>query len=632
MIEYYKGLYGLGLLLRVHGSPLYKAAIPGAVAAAIYLIIVYRWIREEDAGAFNHPYAVGVLVTSVSFLIVFRANNAYQRYWEACGAVHHMMSKWLDAVTHTGCYHMQCKHYDSIKPPSYFDHPDLNRHRLTRDRECISQMTPHSAQDAKSLRLRRRVEKSIEYVQSNKKRDTAESIIRNSPGQDPPIYQSHGFNHQLMGPARLDGGWGSLFPDEIDGPKATHYKFGSDDTTGPPIGFDSTRGGRTHSLFLQELAHLASLCVAVAFCTLRGGGDVEGMESPVDIYRPGEPWPEADPDKLPMEVRDFMGWNWTWIRNMKYWCGFTRTPSARARHNASRPMLVIGGVSANEIAFLQKARGPSAKVTLAWCWLSEFIIREQLAGTLGKVGPPIISRIFQFLSDGMIYYNHARKIMYIPFPFPHAQLSAFFVLIMVPTIPLLMGQFTNYPWLGATLTFLTVTCLVGLHEVARELENPYRNMPNDIPLVTMLAMFNESLITMYAGYHPDHYWDDQVSKLNMRDSNGELNNTASPVSMEPTTQAKPSTEQTASGIDAPQSADGSMTNAHLLEMIKKQSQEIERLKGLIEPNVVIEPDGVSLTIDTSVRPLRSPLRTVGPGVSLMVDTHGDTMQVPLATV
>lgn len=42
---------------------------------------------------------------------------------------------------------------------------------------------------------------------------------------------------------------------------------------------------------------------------------------------------------------------------------------------------------------------------------------------------------------------------------------------------------------------------------ARELENPFRNVPNEIPLVTMMAHFNEALITMYAGYHPDHYWD-----------------------------------------------------------------------------------------------------------------------------
>eukprot|EP00568_Trieres_chinensis_P004320 CAMPEP_0183302134 /NCGR_PEP_ID=MMETSP0160_2-20130417/8027_1 /TAXON_ID=2839 ORGANISM="Odontella Sinensis, Strain Grunow 1884" /NCGR_SAMPLE_ID=MMETSP0160_2 /ASSEMBLY_ACC=CAM_ASM_000250 /LENGTH=588 /DNA_ID=CAMNT_0025464865 /DNA_START=62 /DNA_END=1828 /DNA_ORIENTATION=- len=582
MIEYYKGLYGLGLLLRVHGSPLYKAAIPGAVAAAIYLIIVYRWIREEDAGAFNHPYAVGVLVTSVSFLIVFRANNAYQRYWEACGAVHHMMSKWLDAVTHTGIYHLQCSHYDHIKPPSYFDNPDLNRLSLTREREPPEDWSSEQREQVAILRRRRRVDRSIEYVHSDRKREkavTAQKLIRMDQGEQNTAHIEWK-RSRLAGPGRSDGGWGGLFDDG----KATHYTCGSDSDTeegsvfpSPPVGFESNRGGRTHVLFLQELAHLASLCVAVAFATLRN--DIEGSESPLGVYEPGEVWPEPDPDKLPRDVRELMGYKSGPVKLLKYWCGISRSIGARARHNASRPMPVIGGVSEQEIAFLQKARGPSAKVQLAWSWLSEFIIREQLAGTLGAVGPPIISRIFQFLSDGMIFYNHARKIMFIPFPFPSAQLSAFFVLIMVPTIPLLMGQYTNEPWLGAALTFLTVTCLVGLHEVARELENPFRNMPNELPVVTLLAMFNESLITMYSGYHPDHFWDPDVYNKD-KELNGE------PVPATPET-AKEGVEvelETSEQLRISRS----MLEA-LQDQLEKQNKEIQQLRGMLGSNASSVP-------------------------------------------
>merc|ERR1719416_145648 len=78
---------------------------------------------------------------------------------------------------------------------------------------------------------------------------------------------------------------------------------------------------------------------------------------------------------------------------------------------------------------------------------------------------------------------------------------------MVVAIPLLMDQYANEVWLGAVLSFLTVTCLAGLHEGARELENPFRNAPNDVPLCTLMAFYNEALITMYAGFHPDAYWD-----------------------------------------------------------------------------------------------------------------------------
>ena len=107
----------------------------------------------------------------------------------------------------------------------------------------------------------------------------------------------------------------------------------------------------------------------------------------------------------------------------------------------------------------------------------------------------------------MLRYNLARNIMYIPFPFPHAQLSAFFTFAMTLAVPLLMDQYTNAIWMGCFTTFLTVTCLVSLHEVARELENPFRNVPNEIPLCTLHAMYNETLVTMFSGYNPDGFWD-----------------------------------------------------------------------------------------------------------------------------
>ena len=153
------------------------------------------------------------------------------------------------------------------------------------------------------------------------------------------------------------------------------------------------------------------------------------------------------------------------------------------------------------------ARGASAKTQLCWYWLTEFIIREHLNGSTGKVGPPIISRIIQFLSDGMIFYNHARKIMFIPFPFPHAQIAVIFVIISIPAVAFLMDQYADSIMLGSFLTFISVACLSGIHEVARELENPFRNVPNEIPVVTFQAQFNEALIVMYSGYHPDHFWD-----------------------------------------------------------------------------------------------------------------------------
>ena len=236
----------------------------------------------------------------------------------------------------------------------------------------------------------------------------------------------------LLGPPRLDGGWGLLYPNGIKGMTTATYCDLSKEAVGergeqctqlPPDGkgFASTQGGRTPSLFLQELAHLSSLLCAVALTTLRN--DLDDVESPLEAYVPGQPWPEADPVRLSKEVKTqaYHG-DGRVRRNLRYLVGMDQTKGERTIYNAARPMLVLGGVSDNEIAFLQRARGPYAKTQLVWSWLSDFVVREHMAGSMGKVAPPNISRIVQFLSDGILHYNHARKIMFTPFPFPHAQL------------------------------------------------------------------------------------------------------------------------------------------------------------------------------------------------------------------
>ena len=393
-----------------------------------------------------------------------------------------------------------------------------------------------------------------------------------------------------------------LYPNEINGKTTATYCDLSREPAGecgeeceqlPPDGkgFASTRGGRTPSLFLQELAHLSSLLCAVALTTLRN--DMDDVESPLEAYTPGQPWPEADPVQLSKEVKSqaYHG-DGRIRRNLRYLLGMDQTKRERTIYNAARPMLVLGGVSDNEIAFLQRARGPYAKTQLVWSWLSDFIVREHMAGSMGKVGPPIISRIVQFLSDGILYYNHARKIMFTPFPFPHAQLSAFFVLMAILAIPLLMNQYANEVWLGAVLSFLTVTCLAGLHEVARELENPFRNAPNDVPLCTLMAFYNEALITMYAGFHPDAYWDKAnvlKNKSLMSSVREEKGNTDPLLVPELPVKDKingtesatlPRIEKPSSAI--PQSVEDVKSLAELREMIESQALILKKLQEQVE--------------------------------------------------
>lgn len=259
-------------------------------------------------------------------------------------------------------------------------------------------------------------------------------------------------------------------------------------------------------LYLQEVAHLLSLLSAVAFSTLRN--DLEQADSPLITFIPNAPWPHVDPDAYTADVRK--DWDSTEHRSItviRYITGWSRTKKTRTLYNAARPFRVIGGVSDAEIELLQAARGPLAKVALVSMWLQEFVVRESLAGSTGNVAPPILSRLYQYVSDGMLGYHQAHKVAYIPFPFPHAQITSLFVLIVVALLPVLMLSYvTNAPF-GFVLNLFTVMSFVGLHEVAREMENPFQNVPNDIPLNNFQAQYNEALMTMFTGYHPDAFWE-----------------------------------------------------------------------------------------------------------------------------
>lgn len=163
--------------------------------------------------------------------------------------------------------------------------------------------------------------------------------------------------------------------------------------------------------------------------------------------------------------------------------------------------------------------------------------------------------------------------MFIPFPFPHAQLSAIFILVMVLTVPFMMNQFVNAQWLGGSLCFLLVTCLSGLHEVGRELENPFKNTPNDVPLCTLLAMYNEALLSMCSGFHPDGYWNDELDRRRY---------IAASKQQQTQNDAKQNTKQTQSTSSIHPNG---FSDAHVSELrltIEKQAIELQELRALFE--------------------------------------------------
>ena len=321
------------------------------------------------------------------------------QYWEACQSLHNMHSKWLDAGLTLAAFHMQSKAYDSVRPPSFGDHQHLNDLVLQRDREevdangaltedddglsneSISRTTSNFGSFLNRKLKRRRRKKT--------KNSTAELVsinVASSSNCEELPYPN--YRNRMLTKA-LTANCSSRI--SIKEGKAMQTK-----TTPIP------------SLFLQEGAHLVSLLSAVALSTLRF--DEDDSYAPLVEFTPGHHWPNYNSDHdADMKKYGYELGLWRrFVVLVKYWLDISRTKQQCRVYNAARPLPVIGGISEREAVMLQRARG-CAKVALVFLWWNEFIIREQMHGSLGGVAPPIVSRLQQYSSDGHFWYNSARK-------------------------------------------------------------------------------------------------------------------------------------------------------------------------------------------------------------------------------
>jgi predicted membrane chloride channel (bestrophin family) len=92
----------------LRGSVFLQSLPYGLVAGSIALLVKLEafgsfggrfghTIREDSF--FDHPYSLQIWATSLGFLLVFRGNLAYARYWEGRMQLARMCSYYQDAVT-----------------------------------------------------------------------------------------------------------------------------------------------------------------------------------------------------------------------------------------------------------------------------------------------------------------------------------------------------------------------------------------------------------------------------------------------------------------------------------------------------------------------------------------------------
>lgn len=133
------------------------------------------------------------------------------------------------------------------------------------------------------------------------------------------------------------------------------------------------------------------------------------------------------------------------------------------------------------------------KVTLVFTWLQTVIVEHVSSGVL-SIPPPILSRVFQELANGMVKLHEAQKISNIPFPFPYAQTCDVLLFIHWIVTPMVTMQWCSNPGLAAVFSFIQVFILWSLNNIAVEIEHPFGNDANDLDAAQMQLDMNMSLL------------------------------------------------------------------------------------------------------------------------------------------
>jgi hypothetical protein len=113
-----------------------------------------------------------------------------------------------------------------------------------------------------------------------------------------------------------------------------------------------------------------------------------------------------------------------------------------------------------------------------------------------QIEPPIVSRILQELSQGMVKLVQARNLSDVPFPFPYAQILTILLLLQSALVPVLSSLLMDSPAWSAALSFILVFANVACNYIASDLESPFGDDTNDLPLASIQRDFNAGLLLL----------------------------------------------------------------------------------------------------------------------------------------
>lgn len=135
------------------------------------------------------------------------------------------------------------------------------------------------------------------------------------------------------------------------------------------------------------------------------------------------------------------------------------------------------------------------KVKVIVHMLKNVITNAYLAGIL-DVPPPILSRVYQTISRGYVKLLDTKKIKDTKFPFPSVQLIALLLLLHSILSPAIVAVLLNSLVFAPMVTFVQIFGLHAMNLISMQLEDPFGEDANDLPLAHFQAEMNNCLLML----------------------------------------------------------------------------------------------------------------------------------------
>eukprot|EP00933_Yihiella_yeosuensis_P026291 TRINITY_DN203_c2_g1_i1.p1 TRINITY_DN203_c2_g1~~TRINITY_DN203_c2_g1_i1.p1 ORF type:complete len:347 (+),score=51.17 TRINITY_DN203_c2_g1_i1:88-1128(+) len=154
------------------------------------------------------------------------------------------------------------------------------------------------------------------------------------------------------------------------------------------------------------------------------------------------------------------------------------------------------------------------KPQLVMLWMNRLMVQGFAEGIF-SAPPPVLNRAFLDLSDARETINGMKILPDFPFPFPYAQMITAMLIIHWVVTPLLAAQLIYAPVWIPVVCFCVTFCLWSVLFISFEMDNPFGDDNNDLPVKDMQKDFNRALLLLL---HPSAQFVPSYDPLYLNDN------------------------------------------------------------------------------------------------------------------